>query len=109
MLLRYICTCMAKQQEAIRERVHTNIREPRKYKVLIHNDDFTTMDFVVMILKVVFFKTGTEAETLMLAVHRSSQAVVGVYSYDVALSKVKKATDMARHAGFPLRLTCQLG
>ena len=96
---------MAKQQEAIRERVHTNIREPRKYKVLIHNDDFTTMDFVVMILKVVFFKTDTEAETLML----SSQAVVGVYSYDVALSKVKKATDMARHAGFPLRLTCQPG
>ena len=45
----------------------------------------------------------------MLAVHRSSQAVVGVYSYDVALSKVKKATDMARHAGFPLRLTCQPG
>ena len=68
------------------------------------------MSFVlVMILKVVFFKTDTEAETLMLAVHRSSQAVVGVYSYDVALSKVKKATDMARHAGFPLRLTCQPG
>ena len=88
---------MAKQQEAIRERVHTNIREPRKYKVLIHNDDF------------VFFKTDTEAETLMLTVHRSSQAVVGVYSYDVALSKVKKATDMARHAGFPLRLTCPPG
>ena len=76
---------MAKQQEAIRERVHTNIREPRKYKVLIHNDDFTTMDFVVMILKVVFFKTDTEAETLMLAVHRSSQAVVGVYGSSCGL------------------------
>ena len=109
MLSHYICTCMAKQQEAIRERVHTNIREPRKYKVLIHNDDFTTMDFVVMILKVVFFKSETEAEALMLAVHRSDKAVVGVYSYDVAMSKVSKATDMARHAGYPLRLTCQPG
>ena len=83
--------------------------EPRQYEVVLLNDDYTTMDFVVMILKVVFFKTDTEAETLMLTVHRSSQAVVGVYSYDVALSKVKKATDMARHAGFPLRLTCQPG
>ena len=52
---------MAKQQEAIRERVRTNLHEPRKYKVLIHNDDFTTMDFVVMILKVVFFKSDAEA------------------------------------------------
>ncbi|MFC2515898.1 MAG: ATP-dependent Clp protease adaptor ClpS [Prevotella sp.] len=100
---------MAKQQEAIRERIRTNLREPRKYKVLIHNDDFTTMDFVVMILKVVFFKSETEAEALMLAVHRSDKAVVGVYSYDVAMSKVSKATDMARHAGYPLRLTCQPG
>ncbi len=105
----YICTCMAKQQEAIRERVRTNLREPRKYKVLIHNDDFTTMDFVVMILKVVFFKSDTEAEALMLTVHRSDKAIVGVYSYDVAMSKVSKATDMARHAGYPLRLTCQPG
>ena len=96
---------MAKQQEAIRERVH----EPRKYKVLIHNDDFTTMDFVVMILKVVFFKSDAEAESLMLAVHRSDKAVVGVYSYDVAMSKVGKATVMARQAGYPLRLTCQPG
>lgn len=109
MLSHYICTYMAKQQEAIRERIRTNLREPRKYKVLIHNDDFTTMDFVVMILKVVFFKSETEAEALMLAVHRSDKAVVGVYSYDVAMSKVSKATDMARHAGYPLRLTCQPG
>ena len=95
MLSHYICTCMAKQQEAIRERIRTNLREPRKYKVLI--------------LKVVFFKSETEAEALMLAVHRSDKAVVGVYSYDVAMSKVSKATDMARHAGYPLRLTCQPG
>ena len=71
----------------------------------IYNDDFTTMECVVMILKVVFFKSDTEAETLMLQVHHSDKAVVGIYSYDIAVSKVNKATQMARNAGFPLKLT----
>ena len=73
----------------------------------IYNDDFTTMEFVVMILTQVFFKSETEAEALMLQVHHSDKAVVGIYSYDVAVSKVRKATDMAREAGFPLRLTVE--
>jgi ATP-dependent Clp protease adaptor protein ClpS len=98
---------MAKEQTSIRERQRTNLREPKRYKVTIYNDDFTTMEFVVMILKVVFFKSESEAETLMLQVHHSDHAVVGIYSYDVALSKVRKATDMAREANFPLRLTVE--
>ena len=73
----------------------------------IYNDDFTTMEFVVMILTQVFFKSEAEAETLMLQVHHSDKAVVGIYSYDVATSKVRKATAMAREAGFPLRLTVE--
>lgn len=96
---------MAKEQSSIRERQRTDLREPRRYKVTIYNDDFTTMEFVVMILKVVFFKSEAEAETLMLQVHHSDKAVVGIYSYDIAVSKVNKATQMAREAGFPLRLT----
>ena len=96
---------MAKEQSAIKERQRTNLMEPRRYKVTIHNDDFTTMEFVVMILKVVFFKSEAEAETLMLQVHHSDKAVVGIYSYDIAVSKVNKATQMAREAGYPLRLT----
>lgn len=96
---------MAKEQTSIRERQRTNIREPRRYKVTIYNDDFTSMDFVVMVLTQVFFKSEAEAETLMLQVHHSDKAVVGIYSYDVATSKVRKATGMARDAGFPLRLT----
>ena len=96
---------MAKEQTNIRERQHTNLREPRRSKVTIYNDDFTTMEFVVKILKVVFFKSETEAQALMLQVHHSDKAVVGIYSYDVATSKVRKATSMAREAGFPLRLT----
>ena len=97
---------MEKEQSQIKERERTGIKEPRRYKVTIHNDDFTTMDFVVMILTTVFFKSEAEAERLMLAVHHSDKAVVGVYSYDIATSKVQKATLMAREAGFPLRLTC---
>ena len=98
---------MAKEQSSVRERQRTDLREPRRYKVIIHNDDFTTMDFVVMVLMKVFHKSQAEAEQLMLQVHHSDQAVVGIYSYDVAQSKIQRATMMAREEGFPLRLTCQ--
>lgn len=98
---------MAKEQSSVRERQRTDLREPRRYKVIIHNDDFTTMDFVVMVLMKVFHKSQAEAEQLMLQVHHSDQAVVGIYSYDVAQSKIQRATMMAREKGFPLRLTCQ--
>ena len=63
------------------------------------------MEFVVKILIDVFFKSEAEAQTLMMQVHRSDKAVVGIYTYDIAVSKVRKATQMARQAGFPLRLT----
>lgn len=96
---------MAKEQSATKERQRTDLREPKRYKVTIYNDDFTTMEFVVMILKVVFFKSEADAQTLMLQVHHSDKAVVGIYSYDIAVSKVNKATKMARDAGYPLRLT----
>ena len=95
---------MPKEQTGIRERQNTLLREPHRYKVIIHNDDFTTMKFVVMVLMKVFWKSEAEADALMMHVHRSGSAVVGIYSYDVALSKVAKATNMARDEGFPLRL-----
>lgn len=96
---------MPQEQQSIRERQRIDIREPRRYKVTIFNDDFTTMEFVVKVLVEVFFKSETEAEALMMKVHQSQKAVVGIYTYDIAVSKVKKATRMAREAGFPLRLT----
>ena len=98
---------MAKEQSSTRERSRTNLKEPRRYKVTIYNDDFTTMEFVVMILTQVFFKSESEAEALMLKVHHSDKAVVGIYSYDVATSKARKATNMAREEGFALRLTVE--
>lgn len=89
----------------MRERQRTNLKEPQRYKVTIYNDDFTTMEFVVKVLVEVFFKSQEEATKLMLAVHHSDKAVVGIYTYDIAVSKVQKATLMAREAGFPLRLS----
>ncbi|MBQ9645643.1 MAG: ATP-dependent Clp protease adaptor ClpS [Prevotella sp.] len=96
---------MPQEQSNIRERQRIGINEPRRYKVLFHNDDFTTMDFVVKVLTEVFFKSGEEAEALMLQIHHSGKAVVGIYTYDIAVSKTGKATQMARTAGFPLRVT----
>jgi ATP-dependent Clp protease adaptor protein ClpS len=98
---------MPQEQSHIKERQKTDLREPRRYKVLIHNDDFTTMDFVVMVLKEVFFLSEENAQALMLQVHHSNKAVVGIYTYDIAVSKAQKATDMARENGFPLRLTVE--
>ena len=98
---------MPQEQSNIRERQRIDIQEPRRYKVIIHNDDFTTMEFVVMILEQVFFLDAAMAEALMLQVHHSNKAVVGIYAYDIALSKARKATKMARDKGYPLRLTVE--
>ena len=98
---------MAKEQSQLRERQKINLKEPRRYKVIIYNDDFTTMEFVVLVLVQIFLKSQEEAEALMLQVHHSDKAVVGVYSYDVAVSKARKATNMAREQGYPLRLSVE--
>ena len=98
---------MEKQETGIKERENINIKEPRRFKVIIHNDDFTTMDFVVMILKQIFFYSDERAETLMLQVHNEGKSTVGIYTYDIAHSKVRKATIMAREENFPLRLTVE--
>lgn len=96
---------MEQKETSLKEKERTDLREPRQYKVILHNDDFTTFDFVVKILTLIFFKTETEAQLLAEAVQKSGQATVGIYSLDVAASKVRKATRMARQEGFPLRLT----
>ena len=90
---------------ATRDKVR--IEEPRRYKVVFHNDDFTTMDFVTEVLQVVFDKPSDEAVALMMRVHRVGYAVVAIYSYDVAMTKASLATPMARKEGFPLRITTE--
>ncbi len=94
-------------QGETREKTRIDIREPRHYKVIMHNDDFTTMDFVVDILISVFHKSEAEAESLMMMVHKSGRAAVGAYPYDIALTKVQAAEARAREEGFPFRMTVE--
>lgn len=97
---------MEQQQSSFKEKERTDLREPQHFKVIIYNDDFTTQwSLSSKILTTIFFKSTAEAETLMLQVHKSQSAVVGIYTYDIAQSKVQKATRMAREENFPLRLT----
>lgn len=91
----------------VKSRQRVLIEEPRQYKVIFHNDDFTTMEFVTDVLRRVFNKPADEAVALMMRVHREGRAVVGVYSYDVAMTKASMATAMARSEGFPLSITCE--
>ena len=93
------------QGTGVSTRQRIRIEEPRQYKVIFHNDDITTMEFVTEVLRRVFNKPADEAVTLMMRVHREGQAVVGIYSYDMALSMINKATSLARDAGHPLRIT----
>lgn len=96
---------MEQTETSVVERQKQKLDKPRRYKVVIYNDDETTMDFVVDLLQHVFDKTAQEACTLMLAVHNNGSAVVAVYpSRDIAQSKVRDATRLARAAGFPLKL-----
>ena len=96
---------MPKEQTSIRERERTNLKEPRLYKVIFHNDDFTTMEFVVKILMTVFHKDEAEAQELMMQVHTNGRATAGIYTLDMAMTKTNKSMKMARDEGFTLRLT----
>jgi ATP-dependent Clp protease adaptor protein ClpS len=83
------------------------VKKPELYKVIFHNDDYTTMEFVVMVLEVVFHKRGPEATQIMLNVHRSGSGVGGVYPKEVAETKVARTLDMAQEEGHPLRVTME--
>lgn len=94
-------------QGETREKTRMNIREPKHYRVIMHNDDFTSMEFVVEILVDIFHKDVMEAERLMLMVHESGKAAVGSYPYDIAVTKVQAAMARAKEEGFPFRLSVE--
>jgi ATP-dependent Clp protease adaptor protein ClpS len=89
------------EQVDVQERGATAV--PKRWKVLLFNDDYTSMEFVEMILETVFRKSPAEATQLMLKVHKEGQATAGVYTKDVAETKVLQVHEMARSAGYPLR------
>lgn len=90
---------------AVKERPKT--KQPRKYLVLLHNDDYTTMEFVVWVLVDLFNKSQTEAMHLMLQVHSKGAGVAGVFTRDVAESKATEVAEAAREHGHPLMCTVE--
>lgn len=91
----------------LEEKTITEIKKPRMYKVIIYNDDYTTMDFVVEVLVRVFSKSVPEAVKIMFNVHRKGSGVAGIYSYDIAATKIKQTQNMATESGYPLKLTME--
>jgi len=81
--------------------------KPKLWKVILHNDDFTTMEFVIHVLEVVFNRTPAEAHDLMLQVHTRGFCVAGVYTYEIAETKVGTVEQMARAAEFPFLCTME--
>ena len=83
------------------------VARPRMYRVLLHNDDYTTQDFVVWVLEMIFHKERAEAFDIMMSVHRTGMGIAGVYTYDVAETKVKTTRKLAEEQEFPLLVTME--
>ena len=94
-------------ETSIVTRPRTQAREPSLYQVLLHNDDYTPMDFVVNVLELVFRFDHTRAQNIMLDVHQKGVGRCGIYPYDVAETKVALVTDMAREHEYPLKCTME--
>ena len=105
------CTAMSDRAErhgeptgvAVQPRSERKLAKPRMYKVLLHNDDYTTMEFVVYVLQGVFHHSETEATQIMLHVHRKGVGVAGVYTREVAETRIAQVHELAHTHEFPLR------
>ncbi|NDC36577.1 MAG: ATP-dependent Clp protease adaptor ClpS [Proteobacteria bacterium] len=84
-----------------------DIRHPKSYRVILLNDHYTTMDFVVSVLETIFRKSPVEAMQIMLRVHKTGQGLAGIFSRQIAEAKIALVHDSARAAGFPLRCTME--
>jgi ATP-dependent Clp protease adaptor protein ClpS len=94
-------------EEDVVSETRDEIDEPSMYKVILHNDDYTTMEFVVEILMLVFKKTPEEAVKIMLNVHQKGIGICGVYPFEVSETKVKTVDALAKENGFPLKCTME--
>ena len=90
-------------EESVRSETDQEVDEPPMYKVMLLNDDYTTMEFVIEILVYVFQKSSEEATRIMLNVHRSGVGVCGIYPFEIAETKVETVDNLARENGFPLK------
>jgi ATP-dependent Clp protease adaptor protein ClpS len=85
----------------------TKLEKPKLFKVILHNDDFTTMDFVVFVLQYVFSRSDAEAFIIMLKVHNEGIGIAGVYPYEIAQMKSEKAMNLAKAREYPLLCTVE--
>lgn len=85
----------------------TELKKPQLYKVILHNDDYTTMDFVVFILQYVFKRTEAEAFAVMLKVHNEGIGIAGIYPFEIAVTKSNKTKNLAKSREFPLLCTVE--
>lgn len=85
----------------------SKVKRPRQYKVLLHNDDYTTMEFVVYVLQRFFGKTSEQAQRIMLKVHTEGIGVCGVYTHEIAETKVTQVSKAAKENGHPLMCTME--
>jgi len=83
------------------------LEEPQMFKVLLHNDDYTSMDFVVEVLTGIFHKTHAQAEQIMLQIHEKGKAICGVYSFEIAQTKAQQVKQSAKQNEFPLLATIE--
>ncbi len=83
------------------------LHEPQMFKVLLHNDDYTSMDFVVEVLIGIFHKTHAQAEQIMLQIHEKDKAICGVYSFEIAQTKAQQVKQRAKQNEFPLLATIE--
>ncbi len=95
------------EQEEVAVASRTRLKRPPLYKVILHNDDFTTMDFVIYVLQTVFARTDAEAISIMLAVHTEGSGVAGIYTLEVAEMKAAKVIEMAQAHEYPLLCTVE--
>lgn len=93
--------------EDVEDEVQEDLEEPPLYRVLLYNDDYTTMEFVVEVLMVVFNKSMEEATLIMLNVHKKGVGLCGVYPYEIAETKVDTVDSLARENGFPLKCSME--
>src|SRR5919106_2534230 len=92
---------------AVKDRAEIKNQEPKLYNVILLNDDYTTMEFVLQILETLFQKSPAEAYRIMMHVHRNGRGLAGVYTWEVAETKAEQVASLASDAGFPLRASLE--
>ena len=98
----------SKREESVSTKERIETKEPPLYKVILHNDDYTSMEFVVAILKNVFNKSSSEATRIMLSVHHEGVGVAGVYTKEIGETKISIVRELAQNNNFPLKCSLEI-